>query len=118
MSTATASRSGAIPLPAQEPSRALAAVRQLLEERGFRSYPVQTITLKLSDNGRPITYGLPDMHEPELVVRGDGAVTATVSMGERSGCYLVSLRGGPVHTAREAQEAADLILAARPGGGS
>lgn len=118
MSTATASPSCVVPRLAED-SRALAAVRQLLKGCGVRSYAVQTIGLKLSGpDGRPIAYGRPDLHSPELIVHeGDGSVVATVTIGPRSGCYLVTLRNGVgLQKARKPQHVADLILTAQPGG--
>ncbi|MFI6450311.1 hypothetical protein ACIBF6_02055 [Streptosporangium amethystogenes] len=96
-------------------------MQQLLKAHGVRSYAVHTISLKLSgEEGRPIPLGKRKLYAPELVVRGGaGSVTATVTMAARSGCYLVSLRGGPdLQTVREPHQVADLILTARPGGRS
>ncbi|WP_329430641.1 hypothetical protein OG339_22345 [Streptosporangium sp. NBC_01495] len=96
-------------------------MRQLLKGYEVRSYPVQIISLRLSDDeGRPIQLGEPELYAPELVVHeGDGSVTATVTIGPHSGCYLVSLRNGPdLQTVREPQQVADLILTTQPGGRS
>ncbi|MEV4753269.1 hypothetical protein ACFPKZ_13385 [Streptosporangium amethystogenes subsp. fukuiense] len=106
---------------AEKHAGALGAVQQLLKVEGVHSYAVHTIGLKLSgEEGRPILLGKPKLYAPELVVCGGaGSVTATVTMGARSGCYLVSLRDGPdLQTVREPQQVANLILTARPGSGS
>ncbi|WP_433366886.1 hypothetical protein [Streptosporangium sp. CA-115845] len=106
---------------AEQHDKALAIVQQLLKARGIRSYAVHTIGLKLTgDDGRPIPLEKPKRHVPELVVHNDvGWVDATVTIGPRSGCYLVSLRNGPgLETVREPRQVADLILTAQPGGRS
>ncbi|WP_433365363.1 hypothetical protein [Streptosporangium sp. CA-115845] len=97
----------------------LAVVQQLLKAHGVHSYAVHTISLKLSgDDGQPIPLGEPKLYAPELVVHGDAGRVVTVTMGARSGCYLVSLPGSTPQTVREARQVADLILTAQPGGGS
>ncbi|WP_329428871.1 hypothetical protein OG339_06355 [Streptosporangium sp. NBC_01495] len=68
--------------------------------------------------GRPIQLGEAKRYAPELVVHSDAGRVATVTMGARSGCYLVSLPGSDLQTVREPQQVADLILTARPGGRS
>lgn len=105
---------------AERHDRALAVVQRLLKVHGVRSYAIHTIALKLSgDDGRPIPLGKPKLYAPELVVHGNAGRVATVTMGARSGCYLISLRGDPdPQTVREPQQVADLILTARPGGRS
>jgi hypothetical protein len=103
---------------AEKHDQALAAVQRLLKVQGVRSYAVHTIGLKLTDDaGRLIPLEKPKRHVPELVVHNNaGWVDATVTIGPRSGCYLVSLRGGPdLETVREPRQVADLILTAQPG---
>ncbi|MEV6859513.1 hypothetical protein AB0M44_00705 [Streptosporangium subroseum] len=99
---------------------ALAVVQQLLRVRGVRSFAAHTIDLKLSVDGRPIPLGKPQRHAPELVVHSAaGWVVATVTMGPRSGSYLVSMRdGGNIETvpAENPEKVASLMLAARFGG--
>ncbi|MER6826900.1 hypothetical protein ABT352_13025 [Streptosporangium sp. NPDC000563] len=92
----------------------------MLKTHGVRSYTVHTVGLKLSSEGRPIPLGQLTLHSPELVVRGAaGSVAATVTMGARSGSYLVLVPGGgEPQTLREPQQVANLILAARLGGRS
>lgn len=98
---------------------ALAAVQRLLKIRGVRSYVVHTIVLRLFSDGRPFPLGQCERHAPELVVRSDaGWVASTVTVGPRSGCYLVSIPNGPdLQTVRSGhpEKVANLILAAQPG---
>ncbi|MFF3444583.1 hypothetical protein [Streptosporangium sp. NPDC002721] len=100
--------------------RRLAVVQRLLMVHGVHSYTVHTVSLRLSgEDGRPIPLGRPKVYAPELVVRGDSGRVATVTVGERSGCYLVSLPGrSDPQAEREPQHVAGLILAARPSGAS
>ncbi|GAA4188332.1 hypothetical protein GCM10022252_23420 [Streptosporangium oxazolinicum] len=99
---------------------ALADVQRLLRDYGVRSCAIRTFGLRLSDKrGRPIQLGETKRYVPELVVHGAAGRVATVTMGPRSGCYLVSLREDPDPQAvREPRQVADLILAARSGGRS
>ncbi|MEV6866631.1 hypothetical protein AB0M44_37250 [Streptosporangium subroseum] len=103
---------------AEEFNGALANVQRLLRAAGIRSYSVRSIGLKLLGSGEPYPKGQIQWHVPELFVRSDaGWLTATVTMGTRSGCYLVSVRGGTgLQTAREPEQVAHLILATPPGG--
>ncbi|WP_371784985.1 hypothetical protein [Streptosporangium subroseum] len=80
---------------AEKHDQTLAAVQRLLSVRGVRSYVVHTITLKLFGDGRPIPLGQRSRHAPDLDVRSRaGWVVATVSVGSRSGSFLVSTRDG------------------------
>ncbi|MEV6866976.1 hypothetical protein AB0M44_39040 [Streptosporangium subroseum] len=105
---------------AEEHDRALAVVQRLLKDRGVRSFTVHTYGLKLFGDARPLSRGGLRRLAPELVVhRHAGWTVATVSVGSRSGSYLVSISNDPdLRTVREPQQVADLILAARPGGGA
>ncbi|MEV6859811.1 hypothetical protein AB0M44_02205 [Streptosporangium subroseum] len=97
---------------------ALAVVQRLLSVRGVRSCLVHTISLELFGDGRPYPLGRRRQLAPELAVVGSpGRRDATVSVGPRSGCYLVSLGNGPsLETVREPQQVVDLILTAPVGG--
>ncbi|MFJ2031560.1 hypothetical protein [Streptosporangium sp. NPDC087985] len=105
---------------AEKHDGALAAVQRLLKVRGVRSYVVHTIALKLPGDGRPFLLGERKRYAPELVVRSDaGGVAATVTMGPRSGCYLVSIPNGPdLQAVRSGhpEKVVNLVLAAQPGG--
>ncbi|WP_371778734.1 hypothetical protein [Streptosporangium subroseum] len=102
---------------AERHDKALAAVQRLLSVRGVRSCVVHRVNLKLFGDGRPYPLGQRRRLAPELAVTGPrGWHDATVSMGPRSGCYLVSLSSGSSpETVREPQQAADLILSSWPG---
>ncbi|WP_449066675.1 hypothetical protein [Planomonospora algeriensis] len=112
---------------AEKQDRALAVVHRLLAERGIRARRHHTISLGLfGDHAGGIwpdrslrRYWL-DRYPPELTVTGpQGGRDATVTMGPRSGCYLVSLRNGPdLETVRSEQpeRVADLIATAMTGG--
>jgi hypothetical protein len=103
---------------AESRGRSLIVVQRLLRAQGIRSYTIYTVNLKLFGNGRPAPLGQRTRLAPELrVTDPQGWRDATVTVGPRSGCYLVSLRNGPnLQTVREPQQVADLILGARPGG--
>ncbi|WP_371784664.1 hypothetical protein [Streptosporangium subroseum] len=99
---------------AEKHDKALAVVQRLLSVRGVRSYVVHTISLKIFGDGRPYPLGQRGRFAPELVVAGPPGWRATVIVGSRSGCYLVSIRNGPdLQTVREPQRVADLLLTAR-----
>ncbi|MEV6864422.1 hypothetical protein AB0M44_25865 [Streptosporangium subroseum] len=104
---------------AEKHDAALAAVQRLLKARGVRSYVVHTIVLRLFGDGRPYSLGQRRRCAPELTVHGDaGWMVDTVTMGPRSGCYLVSLRNGPgLETVRDPQRVVDMILSSRSGDG-
>ncbi|MDP9843228.1 hypothetical protein [Streptosporangium lutulentum] len=104
----------------EEFNRALANVQRLLKDAGIHSYSVRTVGLKLLGSGGPYPIGHIRWHVPELFVRSDaGWLIATVTMGTRSGCYLVSVPGGTgLQTAREPEQVAHLILTPPPGGTS
>ncbi|MDP9848662.1 hypothetical protein [Streptosporangium lutulentum] len=103
----------------KRPDRDLAVVQRLLKAREVRSRVVHTVDLKLFGDGRPYPLGHHILHAPELTVHdAAGSAAATVTMGPRSGCYLVSLRNGsdPQTVRRERPErVANLICAAQPG---
>jgi hypothetical protein len=104
--------------------RALAVVQLLLIERGIRARRHQTICLSLYGNrldalicpDRPHPRSRLDRYPPELAVIGpEGRRTAVVTVGPRSGCYLVSLRGGsdlPAVRRAHPERVVELILAA------
>lgn len=106
---------------AEEHDGSLGVVRRLLRERGVNAKPVHKISLKLAEDGRPLPLGRCARHAPELVVHGNaGAIIGTVTVGLRSGCYLVSLRNGPdLQTVRREhpEKVANLILTAQSGEG-
>ncbi|WP_440073807.1 hypothetical protein [Streptosporangium sp. OZ121] len=103
--------------------RALAVVQRLLIERGIRAHRHHTISLGLFANSavawpdQPPLRSWMERHPPELTVKGpQGWCEATVTMGPRSGCYLVSIRNGAdLQTVRQEhpEKVVDLILAAR-----
>ncbi|WP_440104706.1 hypothetical protein [Streptosporangium sp. H16] len=107
---------------AEEHDESLGVARRLLRERGMTAKPVHKISLKLVQDGRPLPLGRRVRHVPELVVHGDaGVIIGTVTVGLRSGCYLVSMRNGPdLQTVRREnpEKVANLILTAQPGGGA
>ncbi|WP_433374395.1 hypothetical protein [Streptosporangium sp. CA-115845] len=111
---------------AESHDRALAVVQLLLIERGIRARRHQTICLSLYGNrldalicpDRPYPRSRLDRYPPELAVLGpEGRRAAVVTVGPRSGCYLVSLRNGSdLQTVRSEhpEQVVELILAARP----
>ncbi|GAA4192822.1 hypothetical protein GCM10022252_34840 [Streptosporangium oxazolinicum] len=110
---------------AESQERALAVVHRLLTEHGIRAHRHTTISLGLYGNhvnlptwpNRPDSRTWVKRHPPELTVIGSlGRRDITVTMGPRSGCYLVSFRNGAdLRTVRQEQpeKVVDLILAAR-----
>ncbi|WP_433363065.1 hypothetical protein [Streptosporangium sp. CA-115845] len=81
--------------------RALAVVQRLLNARGIRAHCHHTISLGLFANSaaawpdQPPLRSWMERHPPELTVKGpQGWRVATVTVGARSGSYLVSLRDG------------------------
>ncbi|GAA4219420.1 hypothetical protein FHR32_000387 [Streptosporangium album] len=103
---------------AEKHDKALAAVQRLLKVRGAHSYVVHTHHLSLFGDGRPFPLGKRQRYTPELVVHSDvGWVIATVAIGQRSGCYLVSISQGPnLETVPSAhpEMVANLVLTAQP----
>ncbi|MER6173061.1 hypothetical protein [Streptosporangium sp. NPDC001681] len=104
--------------------RALAVVQRLLVERGIRAHRHHTISLGFADRTDAPTWpGLSaprswtKRHPPELVViDSQGRRDATVTIGPRSGCYLVSVRDGPDLQAfrqEQPQNVVHLIIATR-----
>ncbi|MEV6866289.1 hypothetical protein AB0M44_35505 [Streptosporangium subroseum] len=105
--------------------RALAVVQGLLIERGIRAHRHNTISLGLYGShldfptwpNRPAFRSWMNRHPPELTVIGpQGWRDVTVTMGLRSGCYLVSIRNGPDLQAvrpEQPEKVVALILAAR-----
>ncbi|MEV0758231.1 hypothetical protein [Streptosporangium sp. NPDC050280] len=110
---------------AESQDRALAVVQRLLTERGIRAHLHTTISLGLYGNhldlptwpNRPASRTWLNRHPPELAVLGpQGWRDVTVTVGSRSGCYLVSIRNGPDLQAvgqEQPEKVVDLILAAR-----
>lgn len=110
---------------AESQDRALVIVQRLLIERGIRAHHHSTISLGLYGNhedlptwpNRPDSRTWLKRHPPELAVIGpQGWRDVTVTVGSRSGCYLVSIRNGadlqavkPEHP----EKVVELILAAR-----
>ncbi|GAA2867516.1 hypothetical protein GCM10010517_27120 [Streptosporangium fragile] len=106
---------------AERHDRALVTVQRLLIERGIRAHRHHTISLRFASD-RPASRwprSWTDRHPPELAVIGpQGGREATVTVGPRSGCYLVSLRNGPDLQAvkrEHPEQVVELILAAWPG---
>ncbi|MFC6080578.1 hypothetical protein [Sphaerisporangium aureirubrum] len=100
---------------AEDFSEALAGVQRLLSRLGVRSFRIQTIRLRLAgeSSSRRIHMRL----APELVIpAGDGRPIAVVTVGARSGSWLVSVRGPlpDVLTTdrRKPEEIADVVLGA------
>jgi hypothetical protein len=99
--------------------KALVMVQKLLKKRGLHSCCLQRISLALSA-GRaaetwpdpPVSQSQARWHPPVLVVDGPQGWATTVTVGRRSGCYLVAVRGGrdsgPV-ALHEAEEVVALI---------
>lgn len=104
---------------AERHDRALAVVQRLLRDRRVRAYAVHTISLKLSGDGRPFPRGEHKRYVPELVAYSDaGRMVATVAVGPRTGCYLVSRNGIGLQPVRGPQQVVDLILSDCSGAGS
>lgn len=111
---------------AERHNRALAVVQRLLIERGIRARRHQTINLWLYASRsdalprpeRPTPRSWMNRYPPELAVIGPGGRReATVTVGPRSGCYLVSLRDrSDPQTVRSEhpEQVVELLLAARP----
>ncbi|MGW4421982.1 hypothetical protein [Streptosporangium sp. NPDC004631] len=111
---------------AEKQDRALAVVQRLLQERGIRSRCHHTIGLRLHANrmdgvvwpDRPALRSWLERYPPELIVTGPPSRgEATVTIGPRSGCYLVCLRDapGPRTVGEERPEkVVELILVAGP----
>ncbi|MEU3165478.1 hypothetical protein [Streptosporangium sp. NPDC006930] len=104
---------------AERHDKALAVVQRLLREKGVRSYSVHAVTLKLGESGDRWPLGQQTRRTPHLVAHDlDGREVAKVTVGSRSGCYLVSLP--PVElmpqlvNADQPHAVVDLILAALP----
>ncbi|GAA4195553.1 hypothetical protein GCM10022252_41580 [Streptosporangium oxazolinicum] len=81
--------------------RALAVVQRLLRQHGIRAHRHHTISLGLvADRAaqwpdQPPVKSSIERHPPVLSVRGlHGWPGVTVTIGERSGCYLVSVGNG------------------------
>ncbi|MDP9866354.1 MULTISPECIES: hypothetical protein [Streptosporangium] len=106
---------------AEEQDKALAVVQRLLRERGIRARCHHKITLGLISDGeapwpdRASMQSWLKRYSPELVVTGSqGWCDATVSVGPRSGCYLVALRdesGLQKVRGEHPEKVVDLILA-------
>ncbi|MFI6800744.1 hypothetical protein [Streptosporangium canum] len=86
---------------AEKQDKALAVVQRLLRERGIRARCHHTIALGLISDGEAPWPDPSSMqswmkrYPPELTVTGSqGWCDATVTVGPRSGYYLVSLRNG------------------------
>jgi hypothetical protein len=107
---------------AEKHDRASATVQRVLKARGARSYIVHMHSLKLFGDGRPLPLGQLKRYTPELVIHSDaGWVIAVVTIGPRSGCYMVSIPRGPgIETvpSDRPERVANLVLAAQPGGRS
>ncbi|MFC7646006.1 hypothetical protein ACFQX6_39470 [Streptosporangium lutulentum] len=105
---------------AEKHDQELATVQRLLNVRGVRSCLIHTIALRMFGDGRLLPRGNLGLYAPELVVRsGAGWGITTVSVGSRSGCFLVSMRNGRgIETAPsvDPEKVADLILSAQFGG--
>lgn len=103
--------------------RALAVVQRLLRQQGIRAHRHHTISLGLAADravqwpDQPSVQSSMERHPPELTVRGlHGWPGVTVTIGESSGCYLVSVRNGTaVELVRrdEPEKVLGLILAER-----
>jgi hypothetical protein len=108
---------------AESQDRALAIVQRLLTERGIRAHLHHTISLRLHGShvhhptwrDRPDSRTWMERHPPELTVIGpQGRCDGTVTIGSRSGSYLVSSRNEPaLQTVRREhpERAVDLIVA-------
>ncbi|MGJ6969440.1 hypothetical protein ACSDR0_46900 [Streptosporangium sp. G11] len=109
-------------LVAETHDKALAVVQQLLKTKSVHhTYVVHTIALKLGVDNKPWPMGQRTRRVPELVAHSrEGWEVATVTVGERSGCYVVSLPSVGVTAqlvnAGEPHAVVDLILAALPKG--
>ncbi|GAA4199362.1 hypothetical protein GCM10022252_50990 [Streptosporangium oxazolinicum] len=107
---------------AEKHGRSLALVQRLLKARGVRAKPVHTVVLRLSRDGRPLPIAERRRRVPELVAYdGGGRMAASVTVGRRSGCYLVhpSSAGAEIRTVKPDRPHAvvDVVLAAIEEGG-
>ncbi|MEU3168734.1 hypothetical protein [Streptosporangium sp. NPDC006930] len=103
--------------------KALAVVQRLLTERGIRAHRHHTISLGLFADSeaawpdQPPLRSWMERYPPELTVKGpQGWCVATVTVGARSGSYLVSLRDGAGLQAvrsEHPEQVVALIVAAR-----
>jgi len=76
---------------ADKAAECLSIVQGLLTKSGMRTLLVKRVGLKLHGN-KPHAPGEVKHSPPELIVFGpDGKQAATVTMGRRSGCYVVRL---------------------------
>ncbi|GAA4192544.1 hypothetical protein GCM10022252_34100 [Streptosporangium oxazolinicum] len=102
---------------AEKHDRALGVVQRLLNAKGVPSYAVHTIVLKLSEGGKPWALGQCTRRVPHLIAhKRDGREVASVTVGPRSGCYVVSLLtvgvAAQLVNADQPHAVVDLILAA------
>ncbi|WP_329429027.1 hypothetical protein OG339_07820 [Streptosporangium sp. NBC_01495] len=94
-------------------------MQQLLKPQEVHAYAVHTIALKLGQDGTPWPLGQRTRRAPELVAHNrEGWEVATVTMGPRSDCYMVSLPAlgvtAQLVNGSEPQAVVDLILTALP----
>ncbi|MER5644102.1 recombinase family protein [Streptosporangium sp. NPDC002524] len=99
--------------------KALAVVQRLLKTKEIHAYTVHTIALKLGQDGTPWPLGQRTRRPPELVAHSrEGWEVATVTVGLRSGFFVVSLPSVGVTAqlvnADQPHAVVDLILAALP----
>ncbi|MEU4836571.1 hypothetical protein [Streptosporangium sp. NPDC023615] len=106
---------------AETQDRALAVVQRLLQQRGIRAHRHNTVSLELiADREIPwpdqiSVSSVIERRPPELaVISSRGRRDITVTVGQRSGCYLVSVPGGiglEVVRRGQPERVVDLILA-------
>lgn len=121
--------SRAIPSPvddatAENQDKALAVVQRLLKAKGVRARRHHTISLGLFASrvdamawpDGPVLRSWLKRYPPELTVTGpQGWCEARVTVGARSGCYLVCLRNGPELRkvgGKQPEKVVDLIMRA------
>ncbi|WP_440100002.1 hypothetical protein [Streptosporangium sp. H16] len=104
---------------AETHDKALAVVQQLLKVKDVHTHAVHAIALKSDEDDKPWPPTQRTRRAPELVAHSrQGWEVATVTVGPRSGCYVVSLPAVGVTAqlvnANQPQAVVDLILAALP----
>lgn len=92
----------------------LRTVEQVLAAHGVRTLLVQRVSLKLRGPSPALPdsvgSGLREYHAPELAVFGaEGKQVATVTVGTRSGSYVVSAKGGGMETADRPDQVMSLL---------
>ncbi|WP_440063746.1 hypothetical protein [Streptosporangium sp. OZ121] len=97
----------------------MAVVQRLLKAKEIHTFAIHTIALKIAHDGVPWPPAQRTRRTPELVAHSrEGWEVATVTVGTRSNCYVVSLPSVGVTAqlvnADQPHAVVDLILTALP----